>query len=162
MMTLRRTLALASATVISLATSGCISTDSTGLASATVEGTTFDSSLGVDLAASTRTVDGAYIRDISVGTGPLVTNGQTLNVKYTGWLADGTEFDSNETLSTNYVFILGNGDVIPGWDEGIPGMHVGGKRQLVLPPTLGYGAYGYGPIPGNAVIVFNIEIISAQ
>ncbi len=135
------------------------SIDSTSSSGATVESTDFASTLGVNLAASTRTANGEYLRDISVGTGRPVVVGDSLTVRYDGYLSNGTLFDSNQT--TGITFKLGAGGVIAGWDEGIQGMRVGGKRQLVIPSALGYGPYGNGPIPGNAVIVFNIEIIRA-
>lgn len=125
-----------------------------------IEQTTFATSLGVNLAASTKTANGAYYRDITVGTGAVVVNGQTLTVRYTGWLSNGTQFDSNTT--TGYQFPLGAGRVIAGWDEGLQGTRVGGRRQLIIPASLGYGPGGYGPIPGNAVIVFNVEVVAAQ
>jgi len=132
---------------------------STGSDGGTVEGTDFASSLGVNLAASTRTADGLYYRDISVGTGSVVVTGDSVNVYYSGYLSNGTLFQSNQT--TGLGFKLGTAEVIQGLDEGIPGMHVGGKRQLVIPSSLAYGTYGNDVIPGNAAIVFNIEIISA-
>ena len=162
MIRIKRSLALTSVALLSIVASSCLSSDSTGLASATVEDATFASSLGVNLAASTRTTNGAYVRDLVVGTGAVVANGQSLNVKYTGWLANGTQFDSNASTSNLFNFTLGAGRVIAGWDQGIPGMRVGGKRQLLIPPALGYGAYGNGPIPGNAVLVFNVEVVSIQ
>lgn len=150
--------------VISFATlvaaSGCSSgTDSTaGDGSATVEETTFASSLGVDLQNSTRTENGAYYRDLVVGTGAFVSAGQLLTINVSAWLSDGTPLDGN----TNLPFHLGTHEVISGWDEGIPGMRVGGKRQILVPPALGYGAVGSGPIPGNAVLVYVIEVVSAK
>ena len=162
MISSRQYLGLAFAASLPFFAVSCLSSDSTGAASATVEGATFASSLNANVAASTRTTNGAYVRDISVGTGALVANGQTLQTRYTGWLANGNQFDSNIANPIPFPFRLGRGDVIAGWDEGIPGMHVGGKRQLLIPPSLGYGAYGNGPIPGNAVLVFNVEIVSAQ
>jgi len=125
-----------------------------------IEQTTFASSLGVNLATSTKTANGVYYRDITVGTGAVVVNGQTLTVRYTGWLSSGDQFDSNTT--TGYQFPLGAGRVIAGWDEGLQGIRVEGKRQLIIPASLGYGPNGYGPIPGNAVIVFNVEVVAAQ
>jgi FKBP-type peptidyl-prolyl cis-trans isomerase len=101
-----------------------------------------------------------YTRDLVVGTGALVNNGQTITARYTGWLSNGAQFDSNQT--TGYPFVLGTGRVIAGWDIGILGMRVGGKRQLIIPANLAYGVNGNGPIPGNAVIVFNVEVVSAQ
>jgi FKBP-type peptidyl-prolyl cis-trans isomerase FkpA len=137
------------------------SVDSTGSGSGNVETTDFASSLGVNLAASTKTADGLYYRDISVGTGALVVAGNTVNARYDGYISSGTLFQSNQT--TGVTFVLGTGQVIAGWDEGIVGMKVGGKRQLIIPSSLAYGPYGNGTtIPGNAVIVFNVEVVSAQ
>lgn len=125
-----------------------------------IEQTSFAPALGVNLAASTKTPNGAYFRDISVGTGATVANGNLLTVRYTGWLANGVQFDSNTT--TGFQFTLGAGRVIAGWEEGLQGVRVGGTRQLIIPASLGYGSTGVGPIPGNAVIVFNVEVVSAQ
>ncbi|HEX2722504.1 MAG TPA: FKBP-type peptidyl-prolyl cis-trans isomerase [Gemmatimonadaceae bacterium] len=135
------------------------STDVEEPVSVSIEKTTFASSLGVNLAASTRTANGVYYRDITVGSGPVVANGQQITVRYTGWLSNGTQFDSNTT--TGFPFVLGIGRVIAGWDEGLQGIRVGGKRQLIIPPSMGYGSSGNGPIPGNAVIVFNVEVVSS-
>ena len=140
--------------------SACSSLDSTVPNAVPIEQTTFATALAVDLAASTKLPSGMYYRDLVVGTGAAVNNGQTVTARYTGWLANGAQFDSNQT--TGYPFVLGTGRVIAGWDIGILGMRVGGKRQLIIPATLGYGVNGNGPIPGNAVIVFNVEVVSAQ
>lgn len=128
----------------------------------TIETTTFAPALGVDLATSTKTASGVYTRDLAAGTGPAVTNGQQLSMRYTGWLANGTRFDGNEAGGPLFTFPLGTGAVIEGWDKGILGMKVGGRRQLIIPSALGYGANGSGPIPGNAILVFNVEVVSAQ
>ena len=125
-----------------------------------IESTTFASSLGVNLASSTK-INGMYIRDIVVGTGPMVAVGQTLSMHYSGYLANGTLFDSN-TGNTPFTFQLGRGQVIGGWDVGIQGMHVGGQRQLIIPPALGYGTAPVVGIPGNSVLIFNVEVVSAQ
>ena len=127
----------------------------------TIETASFAPSLGVDLKASTRTAHGEYYRDLVAGTGAAVSAGQTLSVHYTGWLADGRQFDSNAGGNA-LSFQLGAGQVIQGWDEGIAGAHVGGTRQLVIPPELAYGPYGYGPIPPNAILVFTVQVDSAQ
>jgi FKBP-type peptidyl-prolyl cis-trans isomerase FkpA len=127
-----------------------------------IEETNFASSLGVDLAASTKTASGVYYRDIVVGPGAVVAAGQQLTVHYSGWLPNGTLFDSNVAGQTPFPFQLGTGAVIQGWDLGVPGMHVGGQRQLIIPPALGYGVNDYGPIPGNSILVFRVEIVSAQ
>jgi FKBP-type peptidyl-prolyl cis-trans isomerases 1 len=136
------------------------SVDSTGSGTGDVATTDFASSLGVNLAASTKTADGLYYRDISVGTGALVVAGNTVNARYDGYISNGSLFQSNQT--DGVTFVLGTGAVIAGWDEGIPGMRVGGKRQLIIPASLGYGVYGNDVIPGNAVTVFNVEVVSAQ
>jgi len=157
-----RALALTALAMTLVAVAGCLG-DSTGVSSSpTVEETTFASSLGVDLTKSTRTTNGAYVRDLVVGTGKVVASGDSVSVKYSGWLSDGTLFDSNASASTTFSFRVGAGRVIPGWDEGVPGMHVGGKRQILVPPMLAYGVNSYGPIPGNSVLVFNVEVVSSQ
>jgi len=132
------------------------------IASASVETTTFAPALGVDLSAMTRTASGVYMRDLVIGTGAVVTSGQQISVRYSGWLANGTLFDTVQPSSPPATFRIGVGQVIAGWDAGVPGMRVGGKRQLVIPPSQGYGAFGSGPIPGNAVLVFSIDMVSAQ
>jgi FKBP-type peptidyl-prolyl cis-trans isomerase len=142
------------------ASAACL--DTSAPEEASIEHTTFAPSLGVDLAASTKTPNGAYYRDIVVGTGPVVSAGQTLKVRYTGWLSDGTQFDSNLTAQDPLPFRLGARDVIAGFDEAMVGVRVGGKRQLIVPPSLGYGLNPYGPIPGNSVLVFNVEVVSAE
>ena len=126
-----------------------------------IESTTFAPALGVNLAASRRTADGLYIRDIRVGTGDSVAAGARLSVKYVGYLANGTFFDSN-TVSSPFTFILGIGKVIAGWDEGLVGMRVGGQRQLVIPSALGYGASGSGSIPPYANLVFRVDLLGGQ
>ncbi len=117
-----------------------------------IESTTFASSLGVDLAASTKTPSGLYYRDLRVGFGATLAAGTRVTAKYSGALANGTPFDAG-----TYPFTLGAGQVIQGWDIGLVGMKVGGNRQLIIPSTLGYGATGSGPIPPNAVLVFTVE-----
>ena len=116
-----------------------------------IESTTFAASLGVNLASSTKTPSGLYYRDIRVGTGVTIVAGQNLNVKYSGALANGSVFDAG-----TFAFTI-PGQVIQGWNEGLLGMNVGGSRQLIIPPSLGYGAAGSGPIPPNAVLVFTVE-----
>lgn len=98
------------------------------------------------------------IQDEVVGTGAAAQAGDTITANYTGKLADGTVFDSSvgrEPIS----FVLGAGRVIPGWDQGLVGMKVGGKRLLVIPPDLAYGPTGYGPIPPNATLTFEVELV---
>jgi FKBP-type peptidyl-prolyl cis-trans isomerase len=159
-MTSRRALALGAISFALSLTAACTIGDPTGdLIPATVEETTFAASLNVDLTKSIRTANGAYVRDFVVGTGPLVNIGDSISVRYTGWLADGTQFDSNVTMTVPYPFRVGTGTVIEGWDEGIPGMHVGGTRQILIPPGLGYGYSDYYTIPGNSVLVFSVQVV---
>lgn len=127
-----------------------------------VEEATFAPALGVDLGASRRTPGGTYVRDIRVGEGAEVRAGQAVSVHYRGTLADGTGFDANQPGDTPFTFALGQGRVIAGWDEGVAGMRVGGERQLVIPPSMGYGERGTGPIPGNAILVFTVTLVRAE
>ncbi|MBS3973943.1 MAG: FKBP-type peptidyl-prolyl cis-trans isomerase [Actinobacteria bacterium] len=100
------------------------------------------------------------IEDITVGTGAEAKAGDTVTVHYTGWLTDGTEFDSSVGREP-FQFPLGQGQVIPGWDQGVAGMKVGGQRRLTIPPDLGYGAAGAGGvIPPNATLIFEVELLS--
>lgn len=125
----------------------------------TIEQTRFASSLGVDLAASTKVAGGEYVRDLVAGAGADVTAGATVSVRYSGWLADGTLFDSNEGHPQLFSFRYGAGEVIQGWDHGLDGVKAGGTRQLVIPPALGYGEAGVPPvIPGNAILVFTVAV----
>lgn len=126
-----------------------------------IEETTFAPSLGVDLSASTRTGSGLYIRDLVVGTGTTAVAGAIMNVHYTGALPGGFVFDSNVAgEDPPFKFVLGSGDVIRGWEEGLVGMRVGGRRQLIIPSRLGYGASGNGVIPPNSILVFTVELVS--
>jgi FKBP-type peptidyl-prolyl cis-trans isomerase len=110
----------------------------------------------------TKTASGVYYRDLVLSTGPEIATGQLVSARYTGWLSGGQQFDSNLQNPDPYSFNLGRGQVIAGWDLGLSGMHVGGKRQLVIPPSLGYGPYRYFNIPGNSVLVFQVEVVAAQ
>ena len=105
----------------------------------------------------TKTATGLYFRDLTTGTGNGATVGKKVSVRYNGFLTDGTQFDAGVTSPT-----IGSGGVIPGFDEGLRGMAVGGIRQIIIPPALGYGTTGSGPIPGNAIIVFRLELLSIQ
>lgn len=127
-----------------------------------IESATFASALGVNLSASTKTPAGLYYRDLTVGTGPTIAAGQRVSVRYTGWLTNGQQFDSNVSSSELLEFQLGAGRLIPGFEQGVQGMRVGGRRQIIVPPSLGYGPGGAGPIPGNAILVFNVEVVSVR
>ena len=103
------------------------------------------------------------IQDLQVGSGPEAKAGQMVSVHYTGWLLDGTKFDSSLDRHEPFAFHLGGGQVIRGWDEGVAGMKVGGKRKLTIPPHLGYGDRGAGGvIPGGATLVFEVELLGVR
>jgi FKBP-type peptidyl-prolyl cis-trans isomerase len=111
----------------------------------------------------TKTADGLQYWDIKVGTGQVATAGQTVKVHYTGWLTNGKKFDSSVDRGEPFTFNLGGGQVIKGWDEGVAGMKVGGKRQLRIPPQLGYGDRGAGGvIPANATLIFDVELLGVR
>ncbi|QDQ28575.1 FKBP-type peptidyl-prolyl cis-trans isomerase [Chitinimonas arctica] len=104
--------------------------------------------------------DTLIIEDLIVGDGAEATAGQDVSVHYTGWLTDGTKFDSSKDRGIPFSFPLGAGHVIKGWDQGVQGMKIGGKRKLTIPPAMGYGARGAGGvIPANAVLVFEVELL---
>lgn len=124
---------------------------------------TYASSLGVDLGAMTRSESGLYTQDLTVGTGAEALVNRNLQVNYSGWLPDGRLFDTSlATGRTPFAFTLGRGRVIAGWDEGLVGMKVGGKRRLVLPSSLGYGEQGTDGIPPHSVLIFDVELLSAR
>lgn len=108
------------------------------------------------------TASGLVIQDIVVGTGEEAKAGMLVTAHYTGLLDDGTVFDSSIPRGEPFQFMLGGGQVIKGWDEGIQGMKVGGKRVLTIPPDLGYGASGIGPIPPNATLHFEVELVGVE
>lgn len=114
------------------------------------------------------TPSGLKIIDVKVGTGAMPKRGQTVVVNYTGWLYQagkkGTKFDSSVDRNEPFSFPIGQGRVIPGWDEGVATMHVGGKRTLIIPPNLAYGASGAGGglIPPNATLIFDVDLLAIK
>jgi hypothetical protein len=109
------------------------------------------------------TASGLVYEDLRVGDGATAKAGDTISVNYTGWLADGTKFDSSIDRGQTSDFVIGVGNVIPGWDEGVVGMRVNGTRLLVIPPALGYGAAGRSPtIPPNATLTFEVQLVAIK
>lgn len=139
--------ARASALVLIAFTAGACGDDATGL--------DFDPALGVDLSAMTQSASGLYVLDVTVGTGTIAAIGTSATVRYSGWLVNGMRFDAGD-----YTFRLGRSQAIDGFDEGVRGMRVGGRRRIVIPPSLGYGASGAGSIPPNAYLLFDLELLS--
>jgi FKBP-type peptidyl-prolyl cis-trans isomerase len=109
------------------------------------------------------TDSGLKYEDTTVGDGAVASKGQTVSVHYTGWLENGTKFDSSKDRNDPFEFKLGAGQVIRGWDEGVAGMKVGGVRRLTIPPQLGYGDRGAGGvIPPKATLIFEVELLSIR
>ena len=122
----------------------------------------FADALGIDLEAMTRLPSGLYYEDIEDGSGLGARDGHVLSVYYTGRLTTGERFDAN-TTGEGYSFQLGRRQVILGWEQGIQGMRIGGKRRLVVPPALGYGQRGFPPaIPPSATLVFEVELLDIR
>ena len=123
-----------------------------------IEELDFAPALNIDLAAMQLTGGGIYILDLTVGEGEPVDWGEQVFVGYSGWLYDGTGIDAGEV-----GFLMGNTEVIPGFEQGIFGMRLGGKRRVIIPPALGYGAAGAGGvIPPNATLLFEVELIEVK
>ncbi len=121
----------------------------------------FADSLRINLADFQSNAEGLYWHDVRIGDGAEATPGSTVTAHYQGWLPDGTSFDSSiggDPIS----FPVGAGRVIPGWDRGLLGARVGGLRRLIIPAALGYGQFGTGPIPGNATLIFDVEVVDVQ
>jgi FKBP-type peptidyl-prolyl cis-trans isomerase len=110
-----------------------------------------------------KTDSGLQYWDIKVGLGPFAKTGDKVKVHYTGWLTTGKKFDSSVGTNQPFEFTLGQGEVIKGWDEGVVGMKVGGKRQLRIPPELAYGEDGHPPqIPQNATLIFDVQLVAVK
>lgn len=111
----------------------------------------------------TTTPSGLQYVDVVQGSGAEAQPGQRVTVHYTGWLTDGTKFDSSRDRNDPFQFALGGGQVIQGWDQGVAGMREGGQRRLIIPANLGYGARGAaGVIPPNATLIFDVELLKAR
>ncbi len=111
----------------------------------------------------TKTASGLEYWDIKVGEGAIAQSGKHVKVDYTGWLTNGKKFDSSVGTGKPFDFMLGASQVIKGWDQGVAGMKVGGKRQLRIPPDLAYGAAGYpGAIPPNSTLIFDVQLVDVK
>jgi|ERR1035437_9589463 FKBP-type peptidyl-prolyl cis-trans isomerase len=108
------------------------------------------------------TQTGVQAQDITVGTGDIAAPGDSITVNYIGTLENGKVFDSSIDRGTPFTFTLGAGQVIKGWDMGVVGMKVGGKRRLIISPDFGYGAQGVGPIPPNSTLIFEVDLLGVQ
>ena len=152
--------------LLSIGFTACL--DATNPQYATVENTTFDASLGVDLNNSTSTDVGVFYRDITVGTGPAVAAGQENFMFYQAYLSTGVEFDSLQPPKPPASITTGMQTLIPGFEIGLQGMKVGGRRQIIVPPNLAYGLSDLKDqnnnviIPGNSVLVFNVDLVNAD
>ncbi len=156
----------ASALLLAVAACGSASTDKPAEpisnTPADIATATFADTLGIDISQFEHSADGLYWRDLVVGDGQVVTRGDSIDAYYDGQLPDGSRFEKSP-LGSPITAQIGVGGLIPGWDEGIPGMHVGGKRMLIIPPSLGYGPMGSPPkIPGNATLVFTVEVLAVH
>jgi FKBP-type peptidyl-prolyl cis-trans isomerase len=123
---------------------------------------TYAPELNVDVDRMERAEGGLRYEDVQEGTGEMAEPGRTVVVHYTGWLPDGTQFDSSHDRAQPLDVVLGQGRVIRGWDEGIVGMREGGTRRLVIPHGMAYGASGMGPIPPRATLVFDVELLEVR
>ncbi|HLV26008.1 MAG TPA: FKBP-type peptidyl-prolyl cis-trans isomerase [Gemmatimonadales bacterium] len=121
------------------------------------ETVSFTESLGVNLSAMTRAPSGYYYQDLAVGAGELAARDETAAIRYTGWLPNGRRFDAGQINAQ-----LNGEALITGFNDGVIGMRVGGRRLLVIPPELGYRNSGQGVIPANAVLVFNVELLAVS
>ena len=110
----------------------------------------------------TTTPSGLKYADLAVGEGAIATSGQEVTVHYTGWLTNGTKFDSSRDRGEPFKFGLGRGQVIRGWDEGVAGMKIGGRRRLEIPAELGYGNRTTGPIPAGSTLIFSVELLGMR
>jgi FKBP-type peptidyl-prolyl cis-trans isomerase FkpA len=123
---------------------------------------TYAPELNVDLERMRRGEGGLRYQDLEEGTGAVAEQGRPVVVHYTGWLPDGTQFDSSHDHGQPFQIVIGQGHVIRGWDVGIPGMREGGTRRLVIPHGMAYGPSGMGPIPPRATLIFDVELLEVR
>ena len=155
---------LALAAILSMA--GCQQSSNSTTTSESTASTSAAKTQTASPGAPMTTASGLQIEELTLGTGAVAEKGRTVSVHYTGWLTDHTKdtpFDSSLNRGQPYEFVLGTGAVIRGWDEGIEGMKVGGKRRLTIPPDLAYGAQGSGGvIPPNSTLIFEVELMGVK
>ena len=142
-----------------VAVGGCGSSTDVA-ATVTLDCTTIAKSLPAGAASFVTTADGLKYGDVTVGTGATFVLGNPVSVHYAGCLTNGTRFDANESPTSPLSFTLGNTGIIAGFNEGLTGMKVGGTRQIIIPPALGYGSTAVGAIPPNSTIVFTVNAVS--
>ena len=145
--------------VVLLALAGCPDSGST---TATSTATTKGEGPPPTTEPAVKTASGLVYHELHVGTGPAAEKGRTVVVHYHGWLADGTTFDASRPRGEPFEFVLGQGEVIKGWDEGVAGMKVGGARRLIVPPGLGYGDQAMGKIPPGSTLTFDVELLGVK
>ena len=126
-----------------------------------VDGVAYAPALGVDPTTGTRTASGLLYQEVRAGDGARAEPGSRVWIAYTGWLSDGTRFDG-AAVDRPLDFVIGQRRAIRGFEEGVRGMREGGRRKLVVPPALAYGRAGMGPVPPNAVLVFDVELVRVR
>lgn len=158
---MRRSQILGASTAFLLALTGCALSETQPQTAPTTPATSAEPA--VDMSKAITTKSGLKYVDLKVGTGAMPQSGQVVTVHYTGRLADGTKFDSSVDRGQPFSFVIGTGQVIKGWDEGVATMKVGGKRRLIIPPQLGYGERGFSNIiPPNAELHFDVELLDVR
>jgi hypothetical protein len=123
---------------------------------------TLDTTPPTPSASTVTTASGLTYEDLQVGDGATAKTGDSVTVNYTGWLEDGTKFDSSIDRGQTFDFTIGAGNVIVGWDEGVAGMRVNGARLLVIPPSLGYGSTANNSIPANSTLIFEVQLVAIK
>jgi FKBP-type peptidyl-prolyl cis-trans isomerase len=147
------------AVVMAIAVLGCQQSDT----STTETSATSTETPAAPAANEVTTASGLKIVELAAGSGEVAATGDSVGVHYTGWLTDSTQFDSSRGTDQPLWFQIGAGGVIQGWEEGVAGMRVGGRRKLTIPPSLGYGEKGFpGVIPPNATLVFDVELVEVR
>ena len=153
---------LAIAIVVIFSGFGLFGLSGFNMGSAPAEQTASAAQAILDEIQSTGTVTDLRVADITAGTGEEVKAGDTITVNYTGFLPDGSVFDSSLSRNEPFTFVVGSGSVIQGWELGLIGMKEGGRRLLAIPPALGYGANAVGPIPANSTLIFDVELLKRE